>query len=80
MSKNLQFEVVKEHYDGKWTKTDSFTTDSFKDAIVMAYQNQTHKIYDYIHIVVYEADGTSVVCDLNEAYIITLHMLRQYLK
>lgn len=75
-----QFVVIKEQYDdGKWKQIESFTTDSFREAIEIAYEHYSHTIYDDVHIAVYEADGKLLVCDLKETNILTLYKLRHYL-
>lgn len=78
-----QFEVVKTYFDDeehKWKDEHLYTTDSFKEAIKIAYETYG-KVDQYISITIacYEADGETLVNRWYTMDIINLYKIRQYL-
>ena len=74
-----QFVVVKYyHKDLHITKEHVFTSDSFKEAIKVAYKSISENCY--IEMNVYEADGKKIICNWIQSDIRDLYKIREYLK
>lgn len=78
-----QFEVIRNYFDKKelkWKDAHIFTTDSFKEAVKIASDSIVSSINgEFIQLVVYEADGETLVCRFFEIDIMNLYKLRRYL-
>ena len=56
MSKNLQFSVFGNNFSGDM-ETHIYSTDSFKDAVIVAHTHVKENTYDQISLRVYDSKG-----------------------
>lgn len=80
--KRLQFKVLKRYYDRKqdrWLEEHIYTTNSFKEAVEIAYKSRDIKTTCDIYIYVYEADREVIGCIWDEPIINNLYKIRKYL-